>query len=65
MESHLSTAIAVMVPEDMRMLVPWRVGTSLQARRPRSHLPPCRTWTRVAGRQRREVEIPELLRFKI
>ena len=49
----------------MRMLVPWRVGTSLQARRPRSHLPPCRTWTRVAGRQRREVEIPELLRFTI
>ena len=40
MESHRSIAMAVIVPEDTRMLVPWMVGTSLQATSPRYHLPP-------------------------
>lgn len=40
MEIHLSMAIAVIVPEDTRTFVPWIVGTSLQAIKPRYHLPP-------------------------
>ena len=65
MESHLSTAIAVIVPDDIKMLVPCMVGTSLQAIRPRYHFPPYRHCIRVGGRQRIAVEIPEMLRFKI
>ena len=39
-EIQRSMAMDVMVPEDTRMLVPWMVGTSLQATSPRYHLPP-------------------------
>ena len=40
MENQRSTAMAVIVPEETRMLVPCIQGTSLQATRPRNHLPP-------------------------
>ena len=65
MQSHLSTAIAVMVPEDINMFVPCIVGTTLQAKRPRYHFPPYRHWIRVGGIQMIAVEMPEMLRFKI
>ena len=39
-ENHLSTAMAVIVPVETRVLVPCMVGTSLHATRPRNHFPP-------------------------
>ena len=65
MESHLSTAIAVIVPDDINMLVPCIAGTSLQAVRPRYHLPPYRHWIKVGGMHTRAVEMPEMLRVRM
>ena len=65
MENHLSTAMAVMVPVDTRVLVPCMVGTSLQAINPRNHLPPYKHWVRVGGMQMTQVEMPEMPRFKM
>lgn len=54
-----------MPPVDTRMLVPCMVGTSLQATRPRYHLPPYRHWIRVGGMQITEVAIPDTPRFRM
>ena len=54
-----------MPPVDTSMLVPCMVGTSLQATRPRYHLPPYRHWIRVGGMQITEVAIPDTPRFRM
>ena len=65
MDSHRSTAMAVMVAELTRVLVPCSAGTSLHAVSPRYHLPPYRHCISVGGMHSSEVEIPEIPRFRM